>query len=47
MTALDWITIILEVIRLIAGGMSKADAVSSAADLFGVSESEIWRHGGF
>ena len=47
MTALDWIKIILEVIKLIAEGMSKADAVGSVASRFGVSESEIWRHGGF
>ena len=31
----------------IAEGMSKPQAVASAAKMFKISEKEIWRHGGF
>ena len=43
----NWAVIIAKIIILILGGMSKADAVSEAARMFDVSESDIWEHGGF
>ena len=43
----DWVIIIAKILELIAGGMSKPQAVASAASMFNVSESEIWNHGGF
>lgn len=42
-----WLLIIAKIIALIAGGMSKSEAVSKASAEFGVSESDIWNHGGF
>ena len=43
----DWIVIIARIIIIIAGGASKAEAVSQASREFGVPEEEIWKHGGF
>ncbi len=43
----DWVIIIAKILELIAGGMSKPQAVASAASMFNVSESEIWKQGGF
>lgn len=42
-----WLCIIAKILEAIADGMSETQAVSSVAKLFGVSESEIWKHGGF
>jgi len=47
MSETNWIVIILKILELILGGMSKSDAVSYASKKFGVSESSIWKHGGF
>ena len=47
MSVWDWLIIIAKIIELIAGGMSKTQAVACVADMFDISESEIWRHGGF
>lgn len=47
MTVWDWVIIIAKILELIAGGMNKPQAVASAASMFSVSESEIWKHGGF
>lgn len=47
MTILDWAIIIAKIIILIAGGLEKGGAVTHAADLFGVDENEILKHGGF
>lgn len=48
MSVWDWVIIIItKILELIAGGMSKPQAVVSAASMFNVSASEIWRHGGF
>jgi uncharacterized protein YoaH (UPF0181 family) len=47
MSFIDWLKIIAEILRLIAEGMSKNDAVSAAAKKFGVSEGSIWKRGGF
>ena len=47
MTFWDWLIIIAKILELIAGGMSKPQAVASVANMFNVSESEIWKHGGF
>jgi len=43
----DWVKIIAEIVLLIAGGMSKQSAVSKISAKYGVSEDEIWKHGGF
>lgn len=45
--AAKWLLIIARIIALIAGGMSKSEAVSKASLEFGVPESDIWNHGGF
>ncbi|MEX0053020.1 hypothetical protein AB2T85_20620 [Clostridium butyricum] len=42
-----WLKIIGRILILIGGGMSKPEAVSKAASEFGISESDIWSHGGF
>ena len=47
MSVWDWVIIIAKILELIAGGMSKSQAVASVASMFNVSESEIWKHGGF
>ena len=47
MSVWDWIIIIAKILELIAGGMSKPQAVASVASIFNVSEMEIWKHGGF
>ena len=46
-TVWEWVIIIAKILELIAGGMSKSQAVSSVAGMFHVCESEIWKHGGF
>lgn len=47
MSVWDWIIDIAKILELIVGGMSKPRAVACAASMFNVSESGIWRHGGF
>lgn len=47
MSIWDWIRIIAELLKLIAQGMSKGQAVSAVARMFDISESDIWKHGGF
>ena len=47
MSVWDWVIIIAKILELIAGGMSTPQAIASAASMFNVSESEIWRYGGF
>lgn len=42
-----WLKIIRFIIDLIIGGASKEEAVAKASAKFGVSESDIWSHGGF
>ena len=42
-----WLIIIGKILILIGTGMSTAAAVSQVAAEFGVSEAEIWAHGGF
>lgn len=42
-----WIEIVLFIISLILKGISREYAVQKAADAFGVSEHDIWTHGGF
>lgn len=44
---IKWLKIIGEILILIAGGMTKSEAVSKVSAKFGVSESDIWKHGGF
>lgn len=44
---IKWIEIIAEILIIIARGIPKKVAVSMASEKFGVSESEIWAHGGF
>lgn len=44
---INWIAIIAKIILLIVEGISKSEAVSCAASKFNISESEIWKHGGF
>lgn len=39
--------IIAYILKIIAEGGSKESAVAAASRKFGVSESEIWKHGGF
>lgn len=47
MSVWDWVIIIAKILELIAGGMSKPQAVASVVSMFNVSESEIRKHGGF
>lgn len=47
MSAADWVKLIAEILKLIADGMSKNDAVAKMARKYGVSESSIWSKGGF
>ena len=48
MDGIDWAKVIAYIIwLLLTGGKSKSEAVSMAASKFGVSESDIWSHGGF
>jgi uncharacterized protein YoaH (UPF0181 family) len=47
LSPVDWLKIIAYILKLIIEGMSKGTAVAMAASKFGVSESEIWKHGGF
>lgn len=47
MTSKQWVELIIWIIKIIAGGASKASAVSQASIKFGVSESDIWKRGGF
>ena len=47
MSLANWLRIIAEIIKLIADGLPKDQAVSQVARKFGVSESEIWKKGGF
>lgn len=42
-----WLIIIGKILIMIGQGIPKAEAVSRVAAKFGVSESEIWEHGGF
>lgn len=42
-----WLKVIAYIIQLILEGMSKSVAVSMASAKFGISESKIWKHGGF
>jgi uncharacterized SAM-binding protein YcdF (DUF218 family) len=44
---IKWAKIILEVVVLISGGMTKETAVNCVAEKFGVSAKRIWLHGGF
>ena len=47
MSVWDWVIIIAKILELIAGGMSKPKDIASASSMFNVSESEIWRYGGY
>lgn len=47
MANINWTEIIKFIIIIILKGTSKADAVKKAAAKFGVSESDIWKRGGF
>lgn len=47
MANINWTLIILYILKLIFEGKSKKKAVEKAAIKFGVSESAIWKHGGF
>lgn len=47
MANINWTPIILYILEIIFGGKSKDDAVKKAAAKFGVSESDIWKRGGF
>ncbi|MCD7861995.1 MAG: hypothetical protein LUG61_00435 [Lachnospiraceae bacterium] len=47
MSVWDWIMIIAKIMLLIGEGKKKPEAVSIVADLFDISESTIWEHGGF
>lgn len=42
-----WLRIIKFIIELMLDGQSKASAVAAASAKFGVSESDIWKKGGF
>lgn len=43
----NWVEIVLFILKIILGGASKKEAVQKASSHFRVSESEIWNHGGF
>ena len=43
----DWVKILLLILKYIADGYSKSEAVARAARKYSISEEEIWRHGGF
>lgn len=47
MSMWDWVMIIAEIVKLIAEGMSKSQAVCAVGHKFGISAAEIWKHGGF
>lgn len=47
MSNIVWVEIIAYIIKKILEGKSKKDAVQKAASKFGVSESDIWKRGGF
>jgi len=47
MSVWDWVIIIAKILELIAGGMNKPQAVAYVANLFNISESDIWKRGGF
>lgn len=43
----DWLEIIAWILKKMAEGMPKSEAVSLASARFGVSISDIWKKGGF
>lgn len=45
--AINWTEIIKFILWIILKGGTKAEAVSKASAKFGVSESDIWKRGGF
>ncbi len=47
MSAWKWLIIIAKILELIAGGMDIPEAVSTIAGMFNISETDIWKHGGF
>lgn len=47
LSPVDWLKIIAYILKIIIEGIPKGDAVSMASAKFGVSKSEIWKHGGF
>lgn len=47
MSVWEWVIIIAKILELIAGGMSKPQAVVRVANMFNTSEGKIWKHGGF
>lgn len=47
MANIDWKKIIEYIIIIILSGASKNSAVAKASKKFGVSESDIWKRGGF
>jgi hypothetical protein len=47
MSLKDWLEIIAWILKKIAEGMPRSEAVSLASSRFGVSTSDIWKKGGF
>jgi len=45
--AINWIWILLIILRLIAEGKTREEAVSHAASKSGVDPEDIWERGGF
>ena len=45
-TVLEWLEIIKKILEIILGGGSKEEAVRRVSKEYGVSESDIWKHGG-
>lgn len=44
---IKWAEIIVQIILLISGGMSRNMAVNHVAKKYGISAMKIWKHGGF
>ena len=47
MGKVNWLKIMIFILQIIASGMSKSSAVHLTSVKFGVSPSDIWKHGGF
>ena len=47
MDIINWIIIIAKILKLIASGIPRPQAVASVASKYNISEAEIWKHGGF
>ena len=47
MSVWKWVKIIAKILELIADGQTKDQAVAAVSRMSGISESDIWKKGGF